>query len=284
MRIDLHVHSNVSDGTDAPTGLVKKALDAGLDVIALTDHDTFGGIAEAQEAGRRIGVKVLCGVEMSTAVEGKPVHLLGYGCDTSDLELGEELARIRQGRSQRIPMMVERLNAAGLELTIDDVDRAAMGTPAVGRPHVADAMVAKGYVPDREAAFDQWLADDRPGYVGRYAPSLERGIELIHAARGVAVIAHPWARSGREVINVRYLEQLVNKYGLEGIEVDHPEHDDDARSLLFDAGGKLGLLRTGSSDHHGLGKKNNPLGAHTTSPSVFSDLLARISARSGQIV
>lgn len=284
MRIDLHSHSRVSDGTDSPTALVMNALRAGLDVIALTDHDTFGGLQEAQEAGRRIGVKVLGGVEMSTEVDGRPVHLLGYGCDTLDRALGDELARIRQGRSHRIPTMVEKLNAAGLVLSVDDVKRAAVGAPAVGRPHVAEAMVASGHVADRDEAFALWLAEDRPGYVGRYAPSLERGIELIHGARGVAVIAHPWARSGREVIDAPYLEQLVAGYGLEGIEVDHPEHDDDARSLLFDMGGRLGLLRTGSSDHHGLGKKNNPLGAHLTRPSAFRDLLARIRARGGQIV
>ncbi|MBB1509156.1 PHP domain-containing protein [Tessaracoccus sp. MC1756] len=284
MRIDLHTHSRVSDGTDTPTTLVMKAFQAGLDAIALTDHDTFGGVLEAQEAGKRIGLKVLCGIEMSTEVEGRAVHLLGYGCDIYDRDLGEELARIRHGRSHRLPMMIEKLNAAGLELTIDDVNRVAMGAPAIGRPHVADAMVAKGYIADRDEAFKVWLDEDRPGYVKRYAASLERAIELIHGAKGVAVIAHPWARRGREVIDAPYLEQLVRDYGLEGIEVDHPDHDDDARSLLFEMGGRLGLLRTGSSDYHGLGKKNNPLGANLTRKSGFRDLLARIRRRGGQIV
>lgn len=284
MRIDLHTHSRVSDGTDSPTSLVMKAFQADLDVIALTDHDTFGGVLEAQEAGKRIGVKVLCGIEMSTEVEGRPVHLLGYGCDPYDRNLGEELARIRHGRSHRLPLMVERLNEAGLELTMDDVNQVSMGAPAVGRPHVADAMVSKGYVADRDAAFAEWLGEDRPGYVKRYAASLERGIELIHGAKGVAVIAHPWARRGREVIDAPYLEQLVRDYGLEGIEVDHPDHDDEARSLLFEMGARLGLVRTGSSDYHGLGKKNNPLGAHLTRKSAFRDLMGRVKRRGGQIV
>lgn len=284
MRIDLHTHSRVSDGTDSPTSLVMKAFQADLDVIALTDHDTFGGVLEAQEAGKRIGVKVLCGIEMSTEVEGRPVHLLGYGCDPYDRNLGEELARIRHGRSHRLPLMVERLNEAGLELTMDDVNQVSMGAPAVGRPHVADAMVSKGYVADRDAAFAEWLGEDRPGYVKRYAPSLERGIELIHGAKGVAVIAHPWARRGREVIDAPYLELLVRDYGLEGIEVDHPDHDDEARSLLFEMGARLGLVRTGSSDYHGLGKKNNPLGAHLTRKSAFRDLMGRVKRRGGQIV
>lgn len=284
MRIDLHTHSRVSDGTDTPTTLVTMAAAADLDVIALTDHDTFGGILEAQEAGKRIGVKIVCGLEMSTEVEGRPVHLLGYGCDTYNRELGEELARIRHGRSARLPQMVQKLNECGLELTMDDVTRVAMGSPALGRPHVADALVEKGYVPDREAAFKEWLAEDRPGYVKRYACSLERGIELIHGAKGVAVIAHPWARRGREVIDAPYLEQLIETYGLEGIEVDHPDHDQEARALLFEMAGRLGLVRTGSSDYHGLGKKNNPLGANLTRKSAFRDLMARIKRRGGQIV
>ena len=137
MRIDLHTHSRVSDGTDTPTTLVMKAFAAELDVIALTDHDTFGGVLEAQEAGKRIGVKVLCGIEMSTVHNGKSVHLLGYGCDMYDRALNEELARIRFGRSERLPAMVAKLNEAGLELTMEDVMTAAAGAPVVGRPHVA---------------------------------------------------------------------------------------------------------------------------------------------------
>ena len=284
MRIDLHTHSRVSDGTDTPTSLVMKAFQADLDVIALTDHDTFGGVLEAQEAGKRIGVKVLCGVEMSTEVQGRAVHLLGYGCDPYDRKLGEELARIRYGRSHRLPQMVEKLNEAGLELTMDDVNQVAMGAPAVGRPHVGDAFVAKGYVADRDEAFEKWLAEDRPGYVKRYATPLEDAIELIHGAKGVAVIAHPWARRGREVLDSPYLERLVQDFGLEGIEVDHPDHDDDARSLLFEMGARLGLVRTGSSDYHGLGKKNNPLGANLTRKSAFRDLMGRIKRRGGQAV
>ena len=281
MRIDLHTHSRVSDGTDTPTTLVMKAFQAELDVIALTDHDTFGGVLEAQEAGKRIGVKVLCGIEMSTKHEERAVHLLGYGCDMYDRALNEELARIRVGRSERLPAMVAKLNEAGLELTMEDVMTAAAGAPVVGRPHVADALVARGYVADRDEAFEVWLDTDRPGYVKRYACPLEKAIDLIHAAKGVAVIAHPWARGNREVLPAPYLEELMVTHGLEGIEVDHPDHDPDTRSLLFEMGGRVGLVRTGSSDYHGLGKKNHPLGANLTRPSAYKDLVARIRRRGG---
>ena len=281
MRIDLHTHSRVSDGTDTPTTLVMKAFQAELDVIALTDHDTFGGVLEAQEAGKRIGVKVLCGIEMSTKHEERAVHLLGYGCDMYDRALNEELARIRVGRSERLPAMVAKLNEAGLELTMEDVMTAAAGAPVVGRPHVADALVARGYVADRDEAFEVWLDTDRPGYVKRYACPLEKAIDLIHAAKGVAVIAHPWARGNREVLPAPYLEELMVTHGLEGIEVDHPDHDPDTRSLLFEMGGRVGLVRTGSSDYHGLGKKNHPLGANLTRPSASKDLVARIRRRGG---
>lgn len=281
MKIDLHTHSRVSDGTDTPTMLVMKAFAAGLDVVALTDHDTFGGVVEAQEAGRRIGVKVLSGIELSTEHDGHSVHLLGYGCDPFDRDLNAELGRIRVGRTERLPEMVRRLQEAGLEITLDDVLKAAGGSPTLGRPHVADALVAKGHVASRDEAFALWLAEGKPGYVHRYAVPLEQGIDLVHAAKGVAILAHPWSRGGQEVLQAPYIESLVREHELEGIEVDHPDHDPKTRDLLFEMGGRLGLLRTGSSDYHGTGKKNNPLGANLTRASAYRDLLARIKRRGG---
>lgn len=283
MRIDLHTHSRVSDGTDTPTSLVMKAASAGLDVIALTDHDSFGGIPEAMEAGKRIGVKVLSGIELSTEHNGHSVHLLGYGCDPLDRQLNEELGRIRFGRTDRLPAMLRCLADLGVPVTMEEVMEAAGGSPAVGRPHVADAMVAKGYGEDRDEIFARWLGDGKPGYVNRYAVPLERGIDLVHAAKGVAVIAHPWGRGNREVLPAPYLEELVRVHGLEGVEVDHPDHDEDTRSLLFEMGARLGLLRTGSSDYHGTGKKNNPLGANLTRPSAYRDLVGRIRRRGGVV-
>lgn len=281
MRIDLHVHSSISDGTDTPTRLVMQALSADLDVIGLCDHDTFDGITEAAEAGRRVGVSVLPGIEVSAEIAGRGVHVLGYGCDAQDAELNAELKRIRSGRADRIAPTIDALREAGLEITVADVEAIAIGAPSVGRPHIADALVAKGYVADRDEAFATYLAEGQPGFVGRYAPSVERVIDLIHGARGAAVIAHPWGRGGEEVVTAEYLAQLVSEHQLEGIEVDHQDHTADQRELLFRLGARLGLIRTGSSDYHGRGKSGHDLGSNLTRKSAYLDLIARIKARGG---
>ena len=283
MRIDLHTHSAVSDGTDTPTGLVLRAVAAGLDVIALTDHDTFDGLLEAQEAGRRAGIVVLGGIEMSCQHSGHPVHLVGYGCERTSPALLSELARVRAGRVGRLGAAVERLNAVGLEITVEEVLAQAGSSPSVGRPHIADVLIGKGYVVDRGEAFLRYLAEGRPGYVPRYSTPLERGIDLIHQAHGVAVIAHPWGRGNRDVLPAPYLESLVREHGLEGIEVDHQDHDAATRSLLFEMGGRLGLIRTGSSDYHGLGKRDHELGCNLTRATAYRDILRRIAARGGEL-
>lgn len=280
MRIDLHTHTLVSDGTDTPAQLVRKAAAEGLDVIGLTDHDTFDGLREARLAGQAAGIEVLAGLEFSTEKDGASVHLLGYGCDPHDEELLDELARVRVGRSDRVPGMVARLTELGMPLTVEDVLAQASGT-SLGRPHIADALVAKGYVAHRDEAFRHWLCEGGPAYVDRYSTDLTRAIELVQRARGVAVLAHPWGRGRRGDLPEQYLAELVNEYGLEGVEVDHPDHDAATRADLRAVASRLGLLATGSSDHHGLGKRNNPLGAGLTDPDVYAELVRRIRARGG---
>lgn len=283
MRIDLHTHSDVSDGTDSPTALVHKAIQAGLDVIALTDHDTFAGIAEAQDAGKRTGLKVVAGLEMSTKFEGKSVHLLGYGCDVRNRDLTDELARIRAGRVERLPRMVDNLRAEGIDIAIDEVYDLAGAAAAVGRPHVADVLVRKQVVANRDEAFRTLLGEGMPGYAERYATQLETAIHMIHAAKGVAVLAHPWSRESNEVLTAKVIERLVEECRLDGLEVDHPDHDESTRELLFALGGRLGLVRTGSSDYHGLGKTRNELGCNLTRPSAYQELVGRIRRRGGFI-
>lgn len=283
MRIDLHTHSVVSDGTDTPTRLVLKAMEAGLDVIGVTDHDTFDGVPEAVEAGKRIGVTVLPGIEMSTTFGGRSVHLLGYGCDPYNRELVTELAKIRVARTGRLKAFAERITELGMPLSVDDIAAAAGASPSIGRPHVADAMVAKGYVEHRDDAFDQWLRQDKPGYVPRYACDLERAIALLHDAHGIAVLAHPWGRGNEEVLPGEVIARLAAEHGLDGIEVDHPDHDERARELLFQLGARTGLIRTGSSDYHGLGKRNNPLGACLTRDTAYREMLRRIRLRGGAV-
>ncbi len=282
MRIDLHVHSSVSDGTTSPTRLVFDAQAAGLAVIGLVDHDTFDGIPEATEAGRRVGVAVLPGVEISCTLGGHSVHLLGYGCDPRDPALLAELARCRAGRTSRLQGMLDALAGLGLPLTMGEVMAEVGAAPSIGRPHVADAMVAKGYVRDRTEAFERYLADDKPAYVERYATELTEAVRLVRGANGLATLAHPWGRGRADVLTPERIAELTNA-GLEGLEVDHPDHDDEVRSLLSALGSRLGLIRTGSSDHHGEGKRHHPLGANLTRPTAYQEILRRLRSRGGTL-
>ena len=273
MRIDLHTHSNRSDGTDPVDVLIAHARRAGLDVIALTDHDTADGWAEGRRAAEELSIGFVPGIEISCKLNGISVHLLGYLPDPSYPALAAELALVREGRMGRIPSIVARLNGLGLDLTVDEVLAQATGTPSVGRPHVADALVANGTVADRAEAFDRFLADGRPGHVSHYAIEPGRAIELVRAAGGVPVIAHPWGRSSYKVMTAETIARLVADHGLAGIEVDHQDHSPESRIALRGIAEDLGIIRTGSSDHHGAGKIDHELGVNTTAPEQFEALL-----------
>lgn len=282
MRIDLHTHSSVSDGTEPPAEVIAQAAASGLDVIALADHDTFAGLGEAVAAGVRFGVEVLRGIEISAQLGGISIHLLGYGCRVDDPALEAELARVREGRSGRVAAMLSRLAAAGMPIPADVWSRHVGDSPSVGRPHFADAMVELGCVADRTEAFNTWLADDRPIFVPRYAVPVARGIALVRAAGGVAVLAHPWGRGSRENLSPDALAGLV-AHGLDGLEVDHQDHDPATREELRALAGELGLLVTGSSDYHGTGKVNHDLGCNTTAPEVLDAIRARVVERGGAL-
>ncbi|MFT8394679.1 PHP domain-containing protein [Propionibacterium sp.] len=283
MRIDLHTHSNVSDGTDSPTALVRRAQELGVQVVALSDHDTFDGIGEALEAGRRFGVFVLPGIEISTHVGHTEVHLLGYGADPWNPALREALADMRVSRAERVPLMLAKLHELGVDISEDDVAAQAGHASSIGRPHVADALVAAGYVKNRNEAFDRFLDDKGPAFVPRRSLELPTAIDLVHGAHGACVIAHPWIGSGREVVTPALLASLTTEHGLEGIEVDHPAQDQETRALLFELGGRLGLIRTGSSDYHGTGKTGHELGCETSRPTALRELATRITARGGSL-
>ena len=267
MRIDLHTHSVVSDGTQTPTELVHAARDTGLDVLALTDHDTAGGWDEAAVAAERTGLELVRGMEISTQHHGNGVHLLGYLPEPTHPGLAAELARIVDGRGSRAPAMLAALARLGIDLTHEDI---AAEVP--GRPHVADALVRKGVVASRDEAFATYLSEGKPAYVDRYAVPLTRAIALVAEAGGVTVIAHPWGRGRRDALPVTELERLA-RLGLAGVEVDHQDHDAATREELRGVARDLGLVATGSSDHHGLGKTDHPLGCHTTTVEAYERLL-----------
>jgi len=288
MRADLHTHSRLSDGTDSPAVLVAQARLAGLDAVGLTDHDTSAGWAEALAAGQQTGVIVLPGIELSAheplpgempgtpAGDRRAVHVLAYGVDPTHPALQAMLERVRQGRADRIPQLLRELAALGLPLSLAEVEAQADGA-VVGRPHVADALVARGYASHRDEAFARWLRDDGPIQARRFTPTVDQAVDLIRAAGGLAVLAHPWARGGAARMTPARIEQLTTEHGLAGIEADHPDHDAGQRVQLRQLGDRLGLLVTGSSDYHGAGKRHHPLGACTTDEATWSKLLAHIS-------
>jgi predicted metal-dependent phosphoesterase TrpH len=276
MRIDLHTHSSVSDGTDTPSELIRKAAAAGLDVVALTDHDTFDGLDEAVAEGERIGVPVVRGMELSCSRHGASVHLLAYGADPAHLELTSEMDRVRGGRMGRLAGVLARLAELGVPVSEAAVLAEVGDSPSVGRPHIADAMIKAGHVRDREEAFNRFLAEGGPAHVERYTIGIERGIDLVHAAGGVAVIGHPWGRGREHVLPPAVLAALAQDHGLDGVEVDHQDHDPETRAALRGLADHLGLLATGSSDYHGTGKLDHDLGCNTTAPEVYHQLAERL--------
>jgi 3',5'-nucleoside bisphosphate phosphatase len=278
MRIDLHTHSSVSDGTDPPAELVGKAHALSLDVVALTDHDTFDGLDEAVAEGDRLGIVVVRGMELSCSRNGSSVHLLAYGADSASPGLAAEMMRVRDGRLGRLAGVLAKLAALGVPVSEADVMAQVGTSPSVGRPHIADALIKAGHVRDRQEAFDRFLADGGPAHVTRYTIEVARGIDLIHEAGGLAVIAHPWGRGREHLLPPSVLEALVHGHGLDGIEVDHQDHDVDIRHRLRTLADRLGVLATGSSDYHGTGKLDHDLGCNTTDPEVFHEIQRRLTS------
>jgi len=279
MRVDLHVHSDNSDGAFPPEEVVRIARDAGLDGIALTDHDSTAGFAPARDAGEKLGLRVIPGSEISAVYKGGSVHVLGYFLDTEHPRLVEELGAIRDDREWRARGMIEKLNALGVPVTFEQVRAIAKGESIV-RPHVAQAMVDLGVISSTVDAFTpEWILEDGRAYVEKKALTPEGAVTLIGEAGGVAVIAHPVWHPKEPEEQATFIERLAS-IGLAGIEVDHPDHDPPTRERFRALAGRLGLVSTGSSDYHG-NDHGGAIGANVTSPEVLAELEALAESRAG---
>ncbi len=276
MRIDLHSHSTASDGTDPPAEVMRRARVAGLDVIALTDHDTLAGHDEAREA-LPDGLTLVGGMEMSCSLGDRSVHMLAFLTDPADQDLAAELQAITTDRLRRGRAMVDRLRDLAAEVSWEQVTAIAAGG-VVGRPHIARAMVATGIIERPEQAFTaEWLGEGGRAYVTRYAPDPARAIALIRAAGGVAVLAHPGTQSRDAWIPDEVIAGLAEA-GLAGVEVAHSDHNPAERNRLAGLAHDLGLIRTGGSDDHGS-LSGHRLGSETTEPAEFERLLAQAGKR-----
>ncbi len=243
--IDLHTHSKISDGQHAPAELVRLAHAQGLDALALTDHDTTGGLAEALDAAQALGFELIAGIEMSAFVGEREVHLLGHFIDPRDVSLDRFVLALRQQRVERLHQMIARLQALGLDLTFEEVAAYCEGD-SIGRTHLARALLAKGYIQSFKESFARYIGAGKPGFVERRRVSSQTAIALIHGAGGTATLAHGLAYGvTREELC------LLKAQGLDGLEVDHPDHDARMRRTLARWAVEFDLVPTAGSDFHG---------------------------------
>jgi 3',5'-nucleoside bisphosphate phosphatase len=269
VRIDLHTHSNISDGTDSPAEVMRQARAAGLDMVALTDHDTVAGHAEAL-AELPPGLAFIPGMELSCRLDGHSVHMLAYLFDPGHQELAEQCRRIREDRIRRAEAMVARLAELGTGITWEGVTAIAGGS-VVGRPHIARALAERGVIDEPGQAFTrEWIGMGGRAYVGRYALDPSRAITLIRAAGGVPVLAHPGAGRDSWIVPDQVIARLAAR-GLAGIEVCHPDHDRSQRARLRALASEIGLVASGGSDDHGM-LTGHRIGCETISPESYERL------------
>lgn len=270
--IDLHLHSNHSDGTESPAEVMRQAFAHGVRTAALTDHDRTSGWEEAADAASALGMTFVPGMEMSTKYGWRSVHVLAYLADPADAALAAECTRIRGDRIGRAERIVANI-ARDYDLHWDHVLAQTAGDATVGRPHIADALIAQGIVRDRGEAFEGILHPRAGYYETHYAPDPVRAIELILGAGGVPIMAHPATISRDHMLPVDALERLIDA-GLAGLEIGHRENTERGKKVLRSLAVKHDLIVTGSSDYHGAGKPNLP-GENTTTPENLARILER---------
>ncbi len=275
--IDLHTHTTASDGTDSPFALVKKALATGVTILGITDHDSTAGWAEATTAIQS-QIQLVLGAEVSClTTDGISVHMLGLLFDGADESMQQMLSDSRDTRLPRMRKMVALLQADGFDISLEDVYQAAPDQATIGRPHLADALVAKKIVATRDEAFADLLHNESKYYVTHAAPTPADAIATIKKAGGVAVIAHPFASRRGQILTADTFQDLVNA-GLDGIEVHHRDQNAAEQQVLTEIARELHLVTTGASDYHGTGKLNE-MAENTTHPAQWEALEARANAR-----
>ncbi len=253
--IDLHSHTNESDGTSSPEELIEEAVQAKVEVLGITDHDTFKGYDQAVEFGRKQGVELICGIELSTKLHGSTAHLLGYFPNHNGLAVFREWVLEQQAnRRERNVRLVARLRELGFDLTLEEVE--ARGKGMTGRPHFAMVMVEKGYVANLRQAFDDYLDESAKGYVYRREPQFDEGVARIREAGGIASLAHPVRVNG----DVTALMPELCDAGMNAIEAYHSDHGPAETEMYLDLARKYGILVTGGSDYHGAVKPAVRLG------------------------
>ncbi|MFW7413709.1 PHP domain-containing protein [Demequina sp. SO4-18] len=266
MRIDLHTHSTVSDGTGTPAQVMREAAEAGLHIVALTDHDSVDGWEEAAATAADAGLGFVPGIEVSCRHHGISIHLLSYWHRPDDDQVATMLSLTREARVQRAREIVDKV-AVDYPVTWEAVADLAGDAATVGRPHIADALVAQGVVPTRDEAFTDILGGNSRYYVPHYAPEVTDAVRTMSAAGGVTVFAHPGADARGRIVTTSVIESMA-RAGLVGLEIDHRDHDERQRDRLARIAARLGLVRTGASDYHGTGKRNE-LGENLTDPKAF---------------
>lgn len=268
--IDLHTHTTVSDGTDTPAQLVNKALAQGLHTLAITDHDAIAGWQSAIQTLRG-DLKLVLGAEISCLTsEGISVHMLGLLFDGENQEMREMLENTRDERLPRMRKMIELMQADGIDIALSDVEAAMPIGATMGRPHLADALVAKKIIKSRDEAFQELLNNESKYYVAHMAPTPVDAIKVIRSAGGVAVIAHPFASLRGQILKSSDFAEL-KAAGLNGIEINHRDQSNEERESLLNISSDLDLVMTGSSDYHGAGKLNS-LGENVTDPAEWERL------------
>ncbi|HJF14369.1 MAG TPA: PHP domain-containing protein [Enteractinococcus helveticum] len=276
MAFDMHTHSNLSDGTTSPADVVRAAADAGLEGVAITDHDTTAGWEPAEEAAQEHQIALIRGMELSTVSrEGIAVHVLSYLHDPTNLELLAEIAKSRNARYKRAKRMAMLLSA-DFPITWELVKAQTTVESTIGRPHLADALVQIGAVPNRSAAFDTILRGGSKYYVPHYAPDPVLGVELIRKAGGVPIFAHPMAKVRGRTVSKRLFDEMLDA-GLAGVEVYHRDNSGSGKEWLLEFARRHNLLVTGSSDYHGTGKPNR-LGEHVTSRETVEAIEAQATS------